>query len=551
MTTPGQAPKEPPGPGWVFADLAGASTRPVEFALGLASLPYIGSALRRRLRVWCATALLGVALGVGVYVKAPPPYQATTSVLLTLPGGVTSADAIQTDVTLARAPTVARNAMRQLGLTESISKFLTSYTVTAITDQVVQFTAGAPTSVEAVRRATALASAFLYFWDVELQKQERLDAVLLKEQVSAASLLWSQAAGQVSYLKSHRTAGGLRRAEEQLVDCTNALKDAEEAAADNPVTTSSLVAGSRILDTAAALPRSPLKVPVLYAFTGLLGGLTVGVLYVMVGALTTDRLRRRDDVARALGAPVRLSVGSAPVPSWRPGRRGLAVTRSRDVQRVATRIRAALPRQSAGRAATLAVIAVENPRSAAIPVLAVAIAHARAGFQVLLADLSAGAAAAKLLGVRGTGVRIVTAEGQQFALVVPGPDNLTPEGPLRHLSDPARAWPDYATRPLAAAYQSADLLLTLVTLDPGVEADYLTTWATDAVAIVTAGEASATRIHTAGEMMRQAHLPVSAAFLLGADLNDLSIGRGRERPTRRESKQLVPSPARRVGEITR
>jgi capsular polysaccharide biosynthesis protein len=544
---PDQRPGETRGPAWVFTDLAGASTRPVDFALGLASLPYVGTALRRRMRVWVATGLLGLVLGVGVYVKAPPPYQAATSVYVDQPGDVNPLDAIQTDVTLAKARAVAGTAMQKLGLSESINKFLTSYTVTAVTDQVVQFTAGAPNGSGAVLRAKALAHAFLSFYALELQTQEQVQAIALSKQLVSAKQQLVTAKAQVSDLKAHQAPTiTLDRANVAVAVADIKVKNLEAAAAENPVSTTALVHGSHILDQAAALPRSKLRIPAIYGFTGLLAGLTIGVIYVMVGSLMTDRLRRRDDVARAIGAPVRLSVGPVPVPSrWRPDRRGLSVTRSREVQRVATQMRALVPNHAGGRAATLAIVAVDNPRLAALPVLAMAIAQARGGFQVVLADLSAGAAAARLLGVTGPGVRIVTAEGQQFALVVPGPGDLSPEGPLRHVTDTARIRPDYATRPLAAAYQSADLLLTLVTVDPGVGADYLTTWATDAVAIVTSGESSATRIHAAGEMMRQAHLPVSAAFLLGADKNDLSVGGTENRAAR--NRPVIQKPPAQVG----
>jgi capsular polysaccharide biosynthesis protein len=551
VTMPSRAQKETPGPAWVFTALAGASTRPVEFALGLASVPYIGSALGHRFRVWCATGLIGIALGLGVYVKAPPPYQASTSVLLTQPSNVNPLEAVQTDVALTKSRAVAGTALRELRLSESISRFLTSYTVIAVTDRVVQFTVGAPTTAEAVQRATVLARAFLHFWSVEMLTGERLNSAVLSQQLLDARQLLTQAAGKVAYIESHPAAGNLKQAEHQANGRAIALRDVEVAFANNSVDTTTVVASSGILDPAAPLPRSHIRAPALYALAGMLAGLTAGIIYVMVGALWTDRLRRRDDVARALGAPVKLSVGPVPVPGWWPGRRGLAVTRSRDIQRIATHMRAALPNQPGGRAATLAVVAVDNPRLAAIPVLAVAIAHARAGFQVVLADLSAGAAAAQLLSVTGPGVRVVTAERQQFALVVPGPHDLTPEGPLRHVTDPARIRPDYATRPLVAAYQSADLLLALVTLDPGVGADYLTTWATDAAAIVTAGESSATRIHAAGEMMRQAHLPISSAYLLGADKNDMSVGRSQQRLAPHAARQPVPTAARQVGATSR
>ena len=47
------------------------------------SLGFIGAALKRSAWLWCATAMLGVLIGYGLYDKYPPAYQATTSVLLT------------------------------------------------------------------------------------------------------------------------------------------------------------------------------------------------------------------------------------------------------------------------------------------------------------------------------------------------------------------------------------------------------------------------------------------------------------------------------------
>ena len=48
---------------------------------------------------------------------------------------------------------------------------------------------------------------------------------------------------------------------------------------------------------------------------GLIAGLVLGLGIVVIRALLSDRLYRRDDVARALGAPVKLSVGRrAPQP---------------------------------------------------------------------------------------------------------------------------------------------------------------------------------------------------------------------------------------------
>jgi len=59
--------------------------------------------------------------------------------------------------------------------------------------------------------------------------------------------------------------------------------------------------------------------------------------FVIVRALVSDRLRRRDDIAHALGAPVTLSLGK-PKPRWLPGRRG----QGRDQKRMVTHLRNAL-----------------------------------------------------------------------------------------------------------------------------------------------------------------------------------------------------------------
>ena len=68
------------------------------------------------------------------------------------------------------------------------------------------------------------------------------------------------------------------------------------------------------------------------------------------------------------------------------------------------------------------------------------------------------------------------------------------------------------------------LLLTLATLDPAFGGDYLATWATDAVAVVTAGESSAERIRGVGEMIRLAGMRIDSAVLIGADKSDESLG---------------------------
>ena len=77
---------------------------------------------------------------------------------------------------------------------------------------------------------------------------------------------------------------------------------------------------------------------------------------------------------------------------------------------------------------------------------------------------------------------------------------------------------------LAAAYSTADVLLTLAALDPMLGAEHLATWATDVVVMVTAGKSSWTRVQAVGEMVRLAGIRTVSAVLVGADKTDESLG---------------------------
>jgi hypothetical protein len=143
----------------------------------------------------------------------------------------------------------------------------------------------------------------------------------------------------------------------------------------------------------------------------------------------------------------------------------------------------------------------------------------------VVADLSDGRYAARRLGVKRPGVHPVRANGTDFVVVIPERDDIALVGPIpsSHVES-ADVSPE-----LAAACASADVLLTLATLDPASGGDYLSTWATDAVAVVTAGKSSSVRIHAVGELVRHAGMRLVSAVLIGADKGDESLGLVSER----------------------
>jgi hypothetical protein len=127
-----------------------------------------------------------------------------------------------------------------------------------------------------------------------------------------------------------------------------------------------------------------------------------------------------------------------------------------------------------------------------------------------------------MFGVEGPRVQTVSRNGVNFVIAVPDRDDPVPVGPLPSITSPTgRA---QARGSLVPSDVSADLLLTLVTLDPALGGEHLATWAANAVVVVSAGKSSAERIHGVGEMIRVAGTRLVSVVLIGADKSDQSLG---------------------------
>jgi capsular polysaccharide biosynthesis protein len=522
-----------------FDDFNAVEERPVSLSTALVSLGFIRGALRRAMLFWCALALLGLVIGIGVYIKFPPAYKASTSVLITYGPEDNPPEAVLDLQAIAESRTVAEMAMRKLGVHESVSSFVAATTVTIVTTRVLQITVSAPTSDEAVSRATAVAAAFLQLRASELETTQKLLLQTLQNQLSHDQKSVAAINSQINQLDPGATSADLAASAglptsspqaKKLKSLENQLTQAQSAVAVDQGTiaetiddtgTLSAIHGSTVLDPALPLAHSKLKNLLIYPVIGLLAGLAVGMGLVVVRAIITDRLRRRDDVTHALGAPVKLSVDAVPLSRWRSGRSGLAATGSAAVQRITSYLRAAEPRTIRG-AAALAVIPVDDPDVAALSAVSLAVSRAREGRSVVVADLASGAPVATRLHAKAPGVRSISVHGVQLALAVPDRDDLAPVGPVGQA--PADAQHSEFTAAVRNACASADLLVTVATIDPSIGAEHIATWATSAVAVVTAGRSSWARIHAAGEMMRLAGLPLASAVLVGADRTDESLG---------------------------
>jgi capsular polysaccharide biosynthesis protein len=510
-----------------YDDFAATEDRPADVAPGLVSLGFIVAAVGRSARFLFVMAVVGLLLGIGVNEASAHKYQATASVLLTLSPYEDSQSAPLNNTAIAETRAVAGLALNKLGLQQSVSSFLNTYTVTSVTDLIMNVTATAPSSNQAELEASTVANAFLQFRASEQQGEQNLVVQSLnqqtnqaKQRVSSIDAQISRVSGQVATPTQQSQLRSLR-AEES--GAANTLTSIQQAVTINQVTTQPVLTaalkGSQVLSV-APLPHSKLKALITYAVIGLIGGLVLSLAIIIIRALVSDRLRQRDDIAYALDAPVKLSVGPLRA---RQGLRwpGRGAKQELDLRRVIARLQSALPRSTHGPAG-LAIVAVDNAPVVARAVAALAASYASQGNQVVAADLSWGAHMAQRLGVKSPGAHVASQNGVNFMLAVPNRDDPAPVGPLRKVTSPPGPPPGGDTP--FASFASADVLLSLVTLDPALGGDFLATWATHAIVVVSAGQSSAEKIQGVGEMIRLAGTRLDSVVLIGADKGDESLG---------------------------
>lgn len=534
----------PEGP-WLDEEVSTFEDQPAGSAGSLVNLGFIRAAVRRSAWFWCLTAVIGLLVGSGLYMRSADNHQASTELLLTVGPEPQPGVAILEDQAIAQSQAEAGLAVQKLGLHQSVASFLRSFTVTVLTDRILVITANAPSSTEAVRRASVLATEFLAFRADQLRAEQRLEFAALDQQVAGEREKLASINKQISLVSvlpaSSSTLAKLGALKEQADRASQDLTALQQAASTSKasidVSTATMIGGSKVLDSASPVPqKSRTKRLLLYVGGALLIGLILGMSIVVVGAIVSERLRRRDDVAHALGAPVK-SVAAV------RGRRWLPARGKRDAgsysERIAQYLRDALAADP-HRLAALAVVPVGEPRVAATSVASLAESCARAGTQVVVADLSAGALAATALGIKNPGVCTIGVDGAHIVVAVPDPVEFLPVGPFRHPSRSARSSFEKA---LAAACKSADLLLTLIPLDPSVGAEHLGTWAADAVVIVTAGQSTWTKIHAVGEMIRSAGTRLAFGVLVAADKTDESLGVTRARLAGHQTVSIWPAEA--------
>ena len=464
--------------------------------------------LGRHRLFWVCCAVLGLVIGATFHLFIPAKYAAVTTLYLFEPSGATYS--VADDVNLLETSTVANRALSQLHV-GSHRGLPGSYQGLALGDVLLDIKADASTPAGAVRWANTLARAFLSVRAQTLDGQTNLVVSSLQVQTKRLAADVQRLNKAITVLSASRavpsTSNQLAEMVSERGTDETQLTTLQNEVQQNLLEESAVKKGSYVLDPAQALLVSNKRVFLKDGLAGLVAGLAIGVGVVVVGAVVSDRPRRRGDVAALLGAPVELSLHGLAEPGWRRGAgpRGYVNNPGAKFELARRRLRGRLGRLQ--RPALALVSTGKGSAGTAAALLAgTALSLAGEGKQVVLVDMAEGRPLARLFRVRMKGevARTVRLRGKQLRLVV------APE--------------DVAALDSHEATKGAEAVLVLANAEPAVGAEHLRSWAEGAVVVLRAGKVSDLLIEATGQVLRSAGVPPISAILLGADKGDETSG---------------------------
>jgi uncharacterized protein involved in exopolysaccharide biosynthesis len=495
----------------------------------LVTLHFLRTALRQRWRVWVGLGCVGMILGLASTFAFPAKSTGTVTLLLAHDPTTEQSQAMATDVSLLSTRTVAARVIDRLGLTISPDSFQSSVTATSVSPEILFIEVSAPDDRAAVTRARVLSEAFLRFRSEQIRAQSAALIDGYSKRVSGLQKQNDRLARQYDALASGGVDARSQAADllAQRSQLNAEINTFQQTIQDTSLKTQSIVAASHIVDPASIVRHSWKKRAVLAMGSGMIAGTALGVGLVLFTALTSDRLRRRDEVASALGVPVRVSVSSEG-----PGRRlpthamGGGSSAGRDLQVLVHGLESAVSPQKKtsrkGRPPRVALATVDHAEVATLVVASLAARLAERGLTVFLVDLSesgrlestVAAAAKEQSGGSTSRENLTVFRPSGIPSLARGPVGLT-AGTTTDLphGDPMRS-----------AWDRADVVLALAEVDPAVGAEHIATWTDQVVLLVTAGRSSAERLRTSAELIQTVELGLPFAMMVGAHPTDESLG---------------------------
>jgi Chain length determinant protein len=486
------------------------------------SLRFLGAALRRSKRVWIAFAILGLLVGGGYHLVVPRKYSAYSTVYMAHGVGANDAVEIGNDLALLNNTAVARAAIRSLHEPSlNPDTFLGKAPGVSISDNVIDITMQGPTYQEAVRRVNAVTAAFLKFRAEQYTAQDNAIVKGLNEEIAS---LQKQSNSLTNTINSADTSTSqLTQLVAERASIQSEISNLQQDAQTDQVDTDSIVQASRVLTSGTEEYHSTVRLLLIDALSGLAAGLVIGLGVVALRALTSDRVRRREDLAMIVGANVEVSTGhrkarhggsrAAPTSNGK-GHLGAqtGIDTSSQLAPVASYFEHLI---TSGTRRHVLAVAVDDVNAPAEAIVAAATSLAAQLKKVVLVDLTADRVLESrfkrlLKRTDGAVQQIEIAPKLPVTLYI-APRDLGPE-------DDQAAWELGAER-----WEDFDAVLALATIDFGRGAWHLRTW-DQAILTVTAGRSTPQRIGGTAELLRTTGVSVSAAILFNADADDESVG---------------------------
>ncbi|WP_406328171.1 Wzz/FepE/Etk N-terminal domain-containing protein [Streptomyces sp. NBC_00203] len=437
-------------------------------------------AVRRRRRLWCSLALVGLLVGAALAVLRPPPPSAVTKVLVAHQEDQANdtGTLIRTDVQLLQTTRIAGNALQSLKSPEKPEDFMRDYRGTGLTNNLLQIDVTGDSDADAVARAKALADAFVADHVKRMQEAAKAESKALADQRDRMQVELAQVnkeIGDRSPESDPKASANIESLFARRAELDSRIADFDQRSEEARTGTPKVIAGTQIVDAPRAVRHSLPRAAATNAAIGLVLGLFLGLAVAAVGTVVADRPVLRRDIAANLGASV---IAELPRRSGRLWQR--------------RRTRAARDRLTATLARTV--------RGSAEPVSLLELGCARST-SVIALDL------AKALAAEGPLVIIDGLPGSQLAGRRPKPGD-----------------PTVVSGERAAAVSDQERRIGVGSVAPGTAWTDLQYLGTQTVLVVRAGHGSAAWLHTVSRQLADLLIPVIGVVLIDPDPRDRTDG---------------------------
>ncbi|MGW6143633.1 Wzz/FepE/Etk N-terminal domain-containing protein [Streptomyces sp. NPDC055140] len=440
-------------------------------------------AVRRRRRLWCSLALVGLLIGAAVAVLRPPEPAAATKVLVAHQADQPNdtGTLIRTDVELLRTTRIADKALQSLKSPERPEDFMKDYRVTGLTNNVLQIEVTGDSDAQAVARAKALADAFIADHVRRMKASAQAEAKALSDQgdrMRHELAGVNKEIGDRSPDSDPKASASIESLFARRAELNSRIADFDQRAEEARMGTPQIVAGTQIVDAPRAVRHSLPKSAATDAAIGLVLGLVLGLAVAAVSTVVADRPVLRRDIAANLGASVIAELR-------RVRRRRVRLWQRRRTRTARERLTATLARTVRGSTEPLSLLELGCAGSTSVIALDLARAMAVDGPVVVVDGLP--------------GLRRAH-RGQKPG----GPDVVGVEG--------------------AATVPHEVRRLGVGSVAPGTAWTGLPDLGTQTVLVVRAGHASAAWLHTVARQLADLLIPVIGVVLIDPDPRDRTDG---------------------------